>query len=157
MAAIYLSIDETEEILNKVIEYFVLPRFEELGMRATGEWEQNLSSEATGLNTGSIMGRQYTEQLTKGLGPGTKVSIPALKRWAMAKFSLSEEDATPVAFAVREKIFQKGTTWHEEGGSNLMEILEEPRTLQFIQEEIGGKFQLKIQQELIRNAEEIFR
>lgn len=156
MAAIYLSIDETEEILNRVIELFILPRFEELGMRATGEWEQNLSSEATGLNIGAIKGRQYTEQLVQGLPPGKKVPIGPLIKWAMAKFNLSEKDATPVAFAVREKIFQKGTTWHEEGGSNLMEILEEPRTLQYIQEEIGGKFQLMLEKELIRNAENIF-
>ena len=152
----YLTADETLTILDKVIELFILPRFEELGMRATGEWEQNISSESTGLNSGSIMGRQYTEQLVKGLEPGHYVSIPALKAWAMAKFGLFETAATPVAFAVREKIFQRGTSWYEQGGSNLMEVLEEPRTLQYIQEEVGGKFKLKIEQALIRNAEEIF-
>jgi hypothetical protein len=57
---------------------------------------------------------------------------------------------------VREKIFQKGTTWYEQGGSDLMEILEEPRTLQYIQDEVGGIVSLRVTDELIRNAVEIF-
>lgn len=153
----YLSSDQTEEILNKVIELFILPRFQELGMRATGEWEQNLSAEATGLNSGSIIGRQYTEQLVNGREPGKLPPISALEKWVTAKFGLTGKEATSMAWAVAKKIAKQGTSWYEKGGSNLMEVLEEPRTLQYIQEEVGGKFRLKIQEELIRNAEEIFR
>lgn len=153
----YLSVDETEEILNKVIELFIMPRFQELGMRATGEWEENVSSKATGLNSGSIIGPDYTESLTKGNPPGTLVPIPDLVKWAKSKLNLSERDATGAAYAIQKKIFLNGTTWYQEDGSDLMEVLEEPRTLAFVQEEVGGKFQIKIAEQLVRSAEEIFR
>lgn len=156
MSAIYLSPEETEEILNKVIELFVMPRFQELGMRASGNWEENVSGQSTGLNTGAIIGPDYTESLTKGTPPGTLVPIPDLVKWAKVKLNLSEEHATGAAYAIQKRIFEKGTTWYQEDGSDLMEVLEEPRTLSFIQEEVGGKFQIKIAENLVRNAQEIF-
>lgn len=154
--AIYLSPEETEEILNKVIELFVMPRFQELGMRASGNWEENVTGKSTGLNTGAIIGPDYTESLTKGTPPGTLVPIPDLVKWAKAKLNLSEEQATGAAYAIQKRIFENGTTWYQENGSDLMEVLEEPRTVQYVQEQVGGKFQLKIEDQLRRNAQEIF-
>ncbi|WP_155844924.1 hypothetical protein [Chryseobacterium daeguense] len=151
----FFTKDEIERVMNKVIELFVLPRFNELGMEATGEWSENLHAVAN-LDSGSIMGRQYSEQLAKGLGPGVRVPIPALERWAKAKFGLSDEAARSAAFAVQEKIFQKGTTWYEQGGSTLIEVLEEPRTLQYIQDELGVIAKVRVAEQLIRNAQEAF-
>lgn len=156
MAAIYLTSEETIEILNKVIELFLLPRFTELGMRATGEWESQLGADSTGLNSGAIYGRQYSEQLAKGREPGKLPPISELEKWVTAKFGVTGKVATSMAWAVAKKISKKGTSWYEKGGSNLLEVLEEPRTLAYIQEEIGGKLRLRIEQELIRNAENIF-
>lgn len=151
----YWTKDDIERIFNKVIELFVIPRFEELGMEATGEWRENLHVES-GMNSVSIMGRQYTEQLTNGLEPGHLVPIPALQEWAKAKFGLNDQAALSAAFAVREKIKQKGTTWYEQGGSNLIEVLQEPRTLQYINDELGAIAQVRIADEIKRTVESIF-
>ncbi|PIF44306.1 hypothetical protein CLU96_1247 [Chryseobacterium sp. 52] len=147
--------DEINRVLDKVIELFLLPRFDELGMEATGEWRENVTY-TSDLDSGTIWGRQYSEQLAQGLPPGNMVPIPALKKWAKAKFGLSDAAALSAAFAVRDKIFKKGTTWYEQGGSTLIEVLQEPRTIQFIQDELSVIAQARLADELIRNAQEVF-
>lgn len=151
----FWSKDEIDRVLNKVVELFLLPRFDELGMHATGEWRQTIQV-ISDIDSGTIMARRYTEQLVKGLGPGHHVPIPALQKWAKAKFGLNDQAALSAAFAVREKIYQKGTTWYEQGGSNLIEVLEEPRVIQFIQDELGVIARGRIAEELRRNAQQIF-
>lgn len=150
-----LTQDEIITVLNKVIDLFLIPRFMELGMLATAEWIANVHSEA-GLNEGKIMGREYTEQLVNGTPPGTIVPVGQLINWARAKFGVGTDEARNIAFAVRQNIFKHGTILYREGGSDLMEVLEEPRTLQFLQEELGGIVKIKVANALIRNAQEAF-
>lgn len=153
--SLYLTQEEIINVLNKVIDLFLIPRFMELNMLATAGWIANVHSQA-GLNEGSIMGPDYTLQLVNGTPPGTIVPIEDLTNWARAKFGVNEDRARGIAFAVQQKIYERGTISYREGGTDLLEVLDEPRTLQFIQEELGGIVQLRVTEELQRNAQEVF-
>ncbi len=126
----FVSVDNIEQLMNDVIDWFLIPRFQGLGMRATGDWEKGLEAVAEP-NRGIIKGLDYTEQLVHGQGP-TTVPISDLKRWAKAKFRLSDNAALAVAHRVQNKIKREGTSWYEKGGSNLIEVFEEPVVINFI-------------------------
>lgn len=131
---------DLENIFRDVVEMFLIPRFISLGMRATSEWEANVYSRVEMQKdsaTGVFSGRDYSEQLQHGAPPGTIVDIPSLRRWAMAKFGYGFEEATNVAYAVRNSIADKGTTWYQQGGSNLLDVLSEEETLRFIRQRVG--------------------
>lgn len=151
----YLTYDEIENVLDKVLTLFLIPRFRELGMEASGEWLQNLEKVA-GENSGTIRGRQYSEQLAKGREPGKLPPISALERWVTAKFGVTGPQATSMAWAVAKKIEKEGTSWYQKGGSNLLEVFEEPRTLQYIQDELSGIIKFRIAEQLQRNAQTAF-
>lgn len=151
---------EIEAILQKVIDNFLLPRFHSSGyagnsMRATGEWEQSLEIKL-GDDSGTIRGRHYTEQLAKGRAPGKRPPISALKKWAQAKFGVGDKEATSIAFAVAKKIENEGTEYYQRGGTDLLEVFAEPATVQFIQEQLAGILRVRLEESLIRNAEEAF-
>lgn len=146
---------EIEQVIEKVINRFLLPRFHELGMEATGEWRHNLEIEL-GDDSATIKGRNYSEQLARGRKPGTLPPITPIKRWVQAKFGYGEEESESIAWAVAQKIKREGTTWYKKGGTNLIEILSEPETIEFVQNELEGILKVKIQENLIRNTQQIF-
>ena len=151
----YINPDEIKFILMKVVDLFLLPRFRELGMNATGEWVEHIEINV-GLNSGTIRGRQYTEQLAKGRRPGSMPPIAPLEKWVNAKFGIHGTQAKSIAFAIAKKIEKEGTSWYQKGGSDLIEIFEEPKVLEFIQNEMSGILQVRISENLIRNAQEAF-
>ncbi|CAA7195439.1 hypothetical protein [Chryseobacterium potabilaquae] len=150
----YLTHEEIERVLDQVISIFLIPRFRELGMDATGEWLDTLEKEL-GENSGTIRGRSYSEQLAKGRKQGKMPPIEALEKWVQAKFGLSGEEAKNRAWAVAKKIEKEGTSWYQKGGTDLIEILSEPRTVQYIQDELSGIIKLRIAENLIRNTQEV--
>ncbi|MEJ5105508.1 hypothetical protein [Chryseobacterium sp. MYb328] len=143
-----VTIEEIKSVMDEVVEKFLIPRFNELGMNATGEWLEAVGGEAEP-NKGLIMGLDYTEKLVKGQEP-TTVPLPDLKRWAKAKFRLSDNAAAGVAVRVQRKIKEEGTTWYEKGGSDLLEVLEEQETINFVNMKLGQYATPRIQEILIR-------
>ncbi|MGI9582641.1 hypothetical protein ACR1PO_15710 [Chryseobacterium sp. RRHN12] len=148
VATEYLTVEEIASVMEEVVEKFLIPRFNELGMNATGDWLKNVGGEAEP-GKGLIMGLDYTEQLVKGQEP-TTVPLPDLKRWAKAKFKLSDNVAASVATRVQRKIKEEGTTWYEKGGSNLLEVLEEQDTINFVNMKLRQYATPRIQEQLIR-------
>lgn len=146
---------ELEAILQKVIDNFLIPRFHELEMNATGEWLASLEIEI-GNDDGKIRGRDYSEQLAQGRRPGKAPPIRQLERWVNAKLGISEPEATSIAFAISKKIAKEGTTWYKKGGTDLIEVLSEPKTIQFMQEELIAIAQVRVAENLQRNAEQAF-
>lgn len=147
---------ELEAILQKVIDNFLIPRFNELGMNASGEWLANLEIEV-GDDEGKIRGRKYSEQLAKGRRPGKAPPIRQLERWVNAKLGISGTEALSMAFAIAKKIEKEGTTWYKKGGTDLIEVLSEPKTIQFMQEELIAIARVRVAETLQRNTQEIFR
>lgn len=146
---------ELESILQKVIDNFLIPRFNELGMNATGEWLASLEIEI-GNDEGKIRGRDYSEQLAQGRKPGKAPPIRQLEKWVNAKLGISGPQATSIAFAISKKIAKEGTTWYNKGGTDLIEVLSEPKTIQFMQEELIAIAQVRVAENLQRNAEQAF-
>ena len=126
----YITETDVERILRNVIDLFLIPRFNDLGMNATGEWRDNLE-----VRGNSIYGRKYTEQLVYGRAPGKFAPIAPLIKWVEVKLGLSGQQAVSVAYAVNHKIKNEGTNYFQQGGTTLLEILNEPQTLDYIADE----------------------
>lgn len=150
----YFNPNDIYNILNQVVELFLIPKFESLGMNATGEWLDNLEIRIDE-NSGTIRGRQYSEQLAKGREPGKRPPIEPLKRWAMAKFGYDEKRALGVAFAVANKIAKEGTSWYQKGGTDLIEVLNSDEVSLYIRERLSGILQTRLADELQRSAQQI--
>ena len=146
---------ELETILQKVIDNFLIPRFNELKMNASGEWLASLEIEI-GNDDGKIRGRDYSEQLAQGRRPGKAPPIRHLEKWVNAKLGISGTEATSIAFAISKKIAKEGTSWYKKGGTDLIEVLSEPKTIQFMQEELIAIAQVRVAENLQRNAEQVF-
>ena len=110
----FFEVEEVEQVLKKVVELFLVPRFKELGMPATGEWEQNLEVVAES-NSGKIRGRDYSQQLAFGRKPGKRPPVAPLQKWVMAKFGKGSKEALGIAYAISKKIETEGTTWYQKG------------------------------------------
>lgn len=153
---IYITEKEIEEVLDKALTLFLIPRFQELGMNATGEWIDSLNTTSS-VNKGVIRGRDYTEQLVKGRKGGTMPPVSNLIAWVGAKWGLRGREAERAAWAVAQKIKNEGTTWYQKGGSNLLEVFEEPRVVEFITEQIGSVIKYNATEQLKRNIEKVFK
>lgn len=118
---------EIERVISEVINLFLIPKFRDLGMPATGEWEENVHARGN-----EIWGRQYTEQLVNGREPGTMPPVEAIQRWALAKLGNGDIN---VAWAIATKIKNEGTSWYP-NGSDLLEVLEGQEVADYISSQI---------------------
>lgn len=123
---------QIEEVLNRVVQDYLLPKFRSLGMPASGEWEANIH-----VRENVIRGRKYTEQLVYGRRPGKFAPIQPLIEWAQVKLGLSGREAVSAAWAINKKMQAEGTSWYRKGGSDLMEVLYSPEVVRFIKKEFG--------------------
>src|SRR5690606_22373253 len=144
--------EEIKRTMDWVVDTILIPHFLSLGLDATGEWRQSLNVRAEG-SIGIINGRKYTEQLVWGRRPGNRPPIAPLERWAQIKLGLSGRDALGAAFAIANKIAKEGTEIYKEGGTDLLEILERPETLQRINAFLGEQLQTKVQLYLEREIQ----
>jgi len=153
---------EVITVMFGVIDKFLIPRFHELKMRASGDWEQSLAAERTGINQAVIKGQFYSEFLAKGRNQNRDQSPEAIRRWAVWAGSTFIKDwvqdkgiaANPIAIAYG--IARKGTSWKRQGGSNLLEVLTEPETVAYVQKELGVFAKPRIAEALRRNARQAF-
>lgn len=141
--------------MQEVIDRYLIPKFNELGMNATGEWLNNVKP-ASEPNKGIIKGRSYTEQLVYGRKPGRRPPIEPLERWVTAKFGIGSDQARGMAFAIANKIANEGTTWYQKGGSDLLEALEQPEVIEFVNSQIGDYLSSQVQLEIVRDLKEVF-
>lgn len=159
----FLTNEDILSVIRGVVDEFLIPRFKELNMNASGEWINSLEIEARGNNEAVIRGRDYTYYLVRGRGPNQDQSPEALRRWAVwAGNTFIKEwvrnkglSANPIAVAMA--IAKKGTTWKRKGGSDLLEVLIEPQTVNYIEERVRAIVQPRIIEALQRNAEDAFR
>lgn len=150
----YFQPQDIERILTEVVNRFLIPRFRELGMNATGEWLDSLEV-TTGENSGTIRGRDYSQQLALGRKPGKRPPIAPIEKWVNAKFGITGAQARSMAFAIATKIAKEGTTWHQKGGSDLIEVLESNEVREYIEGEMRGILQIELSERLVRQTQEI--
>ena len=136
-----------ENILKDVIRLYLIPKHEALGQKATGNWINKLEVQGN-----VIRGEKYTEQLVYGRSPGKRPPITPIENWVNAKFGISGQQATSFAFAIANKIAKEGTSWHQKGGSDLLEVLETSEVQKYINDRLGkyleNQLTLQIQRQL---------
>lgn len=148
---------EIEAVINKVIDIYLIPKFHQHDMNATGEWINSLEVEVLE-DKAKIKGRHYTEYLAKGRPPSNNLPpISALKKWVSAKFGINGKEAEQRAWAIAKKIQKHGTTHYRKGGTDLLEVLESPEVVNFIREKIKGIVRISIVKRLQRNALDYLR
>lgn len=150
----YITEPEIITIIQKVVNDVLIRRFTELGMNATGQWLESLEVVAKD-SKGIIRGQDYTEYLAKGRAGGSLPPIAPLTKWVTAKFGVGGKQAVSIAWAVAKKIQREGTTHYQKGGTDLLEILSEPNTLELINTEVQQKITVSITKELQRQINEI--
>ena len=128
-----ISDAEIKRILTNVIERFLIPKFYTLGLEASGNWRAQLE-----VRKSSIFGTKYTEQLVYGRQPGTFAPIQPLKEWAKIKLGLDDRQALGAAFAISKTLKEKGSLIYQNGGSDLLEVLNSNQVLDYINTEIGN-------------------
>ena len=141
MASEYLTGEEIKLVMEQVIDRYLIPRFLDLGMEASGEWRSALR----GTELGVIRGRHYTVQLVNGRQPGTYTPIAPLQKWAMIKLGLDEKQALGMAFAVSKIHKEEGSKYYRQGGTTLIDILESPEVAKFITSQFQFFIKMTIQ------------
>lgn len=136
-----------ENILKDVIRLFLIPKHEALGQKATGNWINKLEVDGN-----VIRGEKYTEQLVNGRSPGKRPPITPIENWVNAKFGISGQEAKSFAFAIANKIAKEGTSWHQKGGSDLLEVLQTTEVQNYINQRLGryleNELTLQIQRQI---------
>lgn len=136
----FITENQVETILDDVIRLFLVPRFEELGMNATGQWRDNVEAKGS-----SIYGRDYTVQLVNGRRPNADQDPNAIRKWAygMANFNpefiawLSARGLKEYGVQIAYKIGEQGTQYYRDGGTTLLDVLNEQKTIDYIAEQVG--------------------
>lgn len=114
----------------------LIERYDQLGMRASGNWADGLSFNLEG-NILYITGFKYTEQLVYGRKPGKRPPMEPLKQWFQVKYGMSEQAAKGYAFGLQKKISEEGTSWFQKGGTNLLEVLVSQEAINVFYNDVG--------------------
>jgi hypothetical protein len=159
----FLTDEDVAAVLQGVIDEFLIPKFKELNMNASGKWIASLETERRGTNEGVIRGIDYSYYLVNGRGANKDQSLEGLRKWAVWAGNTFIKDwvqakgltANPIAVAM--SIAKKGTTWKRKGGSDLLEVLETPEVQRYVAERIRGIITPRVAEEMRRNITEAFR
>src|SRR5690606_25755217 len=142
------------ETMTWVVDTILIPHFMSLGLNATGEWVANVGTRVE-KNKGIISGRKYTEQLVWGRKPMNEgnATHEEKAKWAagMANYNpkfeqwLRARGLTEYGFQVAYKIADVGTEIYKNGGTDLLEILEAPETIDKINAHLGQQLSVNVQ------------
>lgn len=151
-----IKTEDVITIVQEVIDKFLIPKFFSEGMNASGQWVESLRIQMPRINEVHITGKHYTKYLTQGRPPSDSLPpIYAIKEWVRVKFGKTGKEVESIAWAVAHKIKQKGTTWYQKGGSDLLEILESPEVVEYVRNRLGELLKISVSEELIRQTKEI--
>lgn len=164
MATAYNLLTEADinAILREVVDKFLIPRFDDLGMNASGKWKDSLQTEYDkATSVGKIRGMDYTKFLTIGRNPNADQSEEGLRAfavWAGNTFIgdwVRDKGISADPIAVAYSIGKNGTTWKQKGGSNLLEVFQEKQTIDFITSRVRAVVTPRVAEQLRRNARSI--
>lgn len=143
-----LTKDQISSIVWEVVDNFLIPKFNELNMNASGEWLGSLDVVVDG-SKAYILGNDYTYYLENGRRPGKRPPIEPLIRWVTAKFGLTGVQAKSAAFGIATKIAKEGTTHFQSGGTELLKVLNSEDCIKFIQNKITEMLKESVKEKLI--------
>jgi hypothetical protein len=126
---------EFEALKNELIA-----RYDELGMRASGQWANSLTVEASE-NSAGIIQESYGEQLEFGRKPGKQPPSEAIEKWikdrGIAPRLEKKISISSLAFIIARKIGREGWNRQEYGGTQLISSIITPDRSPQIIDKIG--------------------
>lgn len=131
-----------EEIIREELERIkqdLIKKHIELGMKASGKWEESLRIEITEVK-GILSGLDYTYQLQHGRKAGTMPPIRAIEEWIISKGIKPISDnikISSLAFLIARKIQKEGTRYFKQGGTDLIDSVITPERMQHIMNRIS--------------------
>lgn len=151
-----IEIDQAvlEMAAKKAIEVLI-DKYDSLGMRASGEWANQLEYVIEGNNKVVIRGMDYTEQLVQGRGPSSQMPpVDAIYQWMLNKSSFTGEKTRSMAWAISKKIQKEGTKYYQDGGTDLLEVLDDPALVDEFYKIIGDFLRITIAEQLTRDIKQ---
>lgn len=148
-----LTDQEIEKIVWLVVDNFLIPKFNELGMNASGEWLGALSVKVNG-SRGEIWGRDYTHYLQHGRAGGSMPPISAIEKWVGDKFGMYGKEANQRAWAIAKKIEQQGTSYYPDG-TDLIDVLYSNECQTFIENQSKLIYKERLEQILLNMLKRI--
>lgn len=140
--------------MQGVIDLYLIPKFNELGMNASGQWIESLEARANNGN-GEIWGMDYTYWLANGRKPGTMPPVSALIPWVSAKLGKGGREGISIAWAVAKKIQKEGTEYYPEG-TDLLDVLSSKEVIDYVYGKFGEGLRFEINNILIKQLNDNF-
>ncbi len=150
-------IERVKKELDKIVQEFK-DKHLSLGMKASGKWIESLEVEVIevdGIIKANIKANDYTKYLTKGRPNGKRPPITPIKDWVRNKFGISGKQGLSIAFAVAKKIEKSGTTWHQKGGSDLIDGVLTKSRIEELESAIQTVIIEKISSDIKRKLKEV--
>lgn len=149
-----LTTEQIEKITWEIVDEFLIPKFNELNMNASGEWLGALEVKVEG-TVSYIIGADYTRYLEYGRGAGGRPPIEPLMQWVTDKFGLTGQAAKSAAFAISTKIQKEGTDYFQRGGTDLVAVLESEECLKYAIKRIKEELENNVKEEIIKTLKTI--
>lgn len=130
-----IILEELEAIRNDL-----RARYDQLGMRATGNFDRELEVVEQTVKKYTINATPYSRQLILGRRPGTMPPVAAIEAWMKAKGIRAVEARMTdrqLAFAIARSIKNRGTRYWRQGGTDLLDSVITPERMQRIIDRIS--------------------
>lgn len=130
----------------------LIQKYDELGMRASGQWADALEVEAKN-DTATIYGLEYSQQLESGRLPGKFPPSQAIEQWIIDKGISSRLEKkisiSSLAFLIARKIAREGWKREQHGGVELISQVITEERIQKIIDRISEKKIIEFSNEII--------
>lgn len=141
-----MEVVQVTEILKEEFELIkqeLIKRYDEKGMRASGEWANSLEVQASGLSV-KLLGLSYSEQLEYGRKAGKQPPREAIEQWIRDKGIASRLEGkitvSSLAYLIARKIAREGWRREEYGGVELISEVVTPERIQKIIDRIEATY-----------------
>jgi len=123
----------------ELIKAELIAKHEQLGMKASGDWERSLNVQQQGLGV-KLLGAKYSEQLEYGRRAGKQPPSEAIERWINEKGLASRLQGKitvkSLAYLIARKIAREGWRREQFGGVELISQVVTPERIQKILDRI---------------------
>lgn len=141
-----MEVVQVTEILKEEFEFIkndLIKRYDEKGMRASGDWANSLEVQTSGLSV-KLLGLSYSEQLEYGRKAGKQPPREAIEQWIRDKGIASRLEGkitvSSLAYLIARKIAREGWRREEYGGVELISEVVTPERIQKIIDRIEATY-----------------
>lgn len=126
-----------------LIKLDLIKKYDELGMRASGDWASSLEVQVRGLSA-RLVGVKYSEQLEFGRRAGKQPPSEAIEQWIRDKGLMNRIQGkisiSSLAFLIARKIKREGWKRQGYGGVELISQVATPERIQAIIDRVTSDY-----------------